>query len=106
MRAGGRGTSAYRGSPPTFLATPTEAVWELAEHRYIYIEERTEGTSTPIFRAPIFSPSSWAETLYVIEPASQTGHGPGDDDAGLNGAGKTTCSACCWACCVPIRDAS
>jgi catechol 2,3-dioxygenase-like lactoylglutathione lyase family enzyme len=32
------------GSPPTFLAAPTEAVWELAEHRYLYIEERTEGT--------------------------------------------------------------
>jgi catechol 2,3-dioxygenase-like lactoylglutathione lyase family enzyme len=32
------------GSPPTFLATPTEAVWELAEHRYLYIEERTDGT--------------------------------------------------------------
>ena len=27
------------GSEPTFLATPTEAVWELAEHRYVYIEE-------------------------------------------------------------------
>jgi catechol 2,3-dioxygenase-like lactoylglutathione lyase family enzyme len=27
------------GSEPTFLATPTEAVWELAEHRYLYIEE-------------------------------------------------------------------
>ena len=23
---------------------PGEAVWELAEHRYLYIEERTEGT--------------------------------------------------------------
>jgi catechol 2,3-dioxygenase-like lactoylglutathione lyase family enzyme len=31
------------GSPPTFRATPTEAIWELAEHRYIYIEERTDG---------------------------------------------------------------
>jgi catechol 2,3-dioxygenase-like lactoylglutathione lyase family enzyme len=32
------------GSPPTFLATPTEAVGELAEHRYVYVEERTGGT--------------------------------------------------------------
>lgn len=32
------------GSPPTFLATPTEAAWELAEHRYLYIEERADGT--------------------------------------------------------------
>ena len=27
------------GSEPTFLATPTEAVWELADHRYLYLEE-------------------------------------------------------------------
>jgi predicted enzyme related to lactoylglutathione lyase len=31
------------GSPPTFVATPTEAVWELADHRCLYIEERTGG---------------------------------------------------------------
>src|SRR4051794_27576629 len=27
------------GSEPAFLPNPTEAVWELAEHRYLYIEE-------------------------------------------------------------------
>ena len=26
------------GSPPTFLAGPAEAVWELGEHRYVYVE--------------------------------------------------------------------
>lgn len=26
------------GSPPAFLPNDTEAVWELAEHRYLYIE--------------------------------------------------------------------
>ena len=31
------------GSSPTFLATPTEAVWELAEHRNAYIEEHSGG---------------------------------------------------------------
>ncbi len=30
------------GSPPTFFATDTEAVWELAEHRWAYIEQRPE----------------------------------------------------------------
>ena len=30
------------GSPPTFLATDTEAVWELAEHRWVVIEQRPE----------------------------------------------------------------
>lgn len=28
------------GSEPAFLPTATEAVWELAEHRYLYIEVR------------------------------------------------------------------
>ncbi len=30
------------GFPPTFFATDTEAVWELAEHRWAYIEQRPE----------------------------------------------------------------
>jgi catechol 2,3-dioxygenase-like lactoylglutathione lyase family enzyme len=30
------------GSPPTFVASDTEAVWELAEHRSLVIEQRPE----------------------------------------------------------------
>jgi hypothetical protein len=30
------------GSPPTFVASDTEAVWELAEHRSLFIEHRPE----------------------------------------------------------------
>ncbi|MEV0394220.1 VOC family protein [Polymorphospora rubra] len=30
------------GSPPTFLPNDIEAVWELAEHRYVYIELRPD----------------------------------------------------------------
>jgi catechol 2,3-dioxygenase-like lactoylglutathione lyase family enzyme len=30
------------GAPPTFFATETEAVWELAEQRWVYIEQRHE----------------------------------------------------------------
>jgi catechol 2,3-dioxygenase-like lactoylglutathione lyase family enzyme len=30
------------GSPPTFVASDTEAVWELAEHRSLFIEQRPE----------------------------------------------------------------
>ncbi len=30
------------GSPPTFFPTETEAVWELAEHRSMYIEQKPE----------------------------------------------------------------
>ncbi|MEV7672173.1 VOC family protein [Streptomyces sp. NPDC000963] len=28
------------GDPPAFLPNDTEAVWELGEHRYVYIEQR------------------------------------------------------------------
>jgi catechol 2,3-dioxygenase-like lactoylglutathione lyase family enzyme len=30
------------GSEPDFLASATEAVWELAEHRFLFIEEHAE----------------------------------------------------------------
>lgn len=30
------------GSPPSFLPHDAEAVWELAEHRYVFIEHRPE----------------------------------------------------------------
>src|SRR5215467_5444517 len=30
------------GGPPSFLPNDTEAVWELAEHRYVYIVVRPE----------------------------------------------------------------
>jgi hypothetical protein len=30
------------GSKPSFVPHPTEAVWELAEHCYVYIEEQAE----------------------------------------------------------------
>ncbi|TDD27101.1 VOC family protein [Actinomadura sp. KC06] len=30
------------GSPPTFVASDTEAVWELAEHRSLAVEHRPE----------------------------------------------------------------
>ena len=35
----------FFGGPPSFLPNDTEAVWEVAEHRYIYIvqESRTGG---------------------------------------------------------------
>jgi predicted enzyme related to lactoylglutathione lyase len=30
------------GSPPSFLPNDIEAVWELAEHRYLYIEQHPQ----------------------------------------------------------------
>jgi catechol 2,3-dioxygenase-like lactoylglutathione lyase family enzyme len=31
------------GAEPSFLPHDTEAVWEVAEHRFVYIVERSEG---------------------------------------------------------------
>jgi len=30
------------GAPPTYVASDTEAVWELAEHRSVFVERRPE----------------------------------------------------------------
>lgn len=30
------------GSEPTFLASDTEAIWELGQHRYLYIQQNAE----------------------------------------------------------------
>jgi catechol 2,3-dioxygenase-like lactoylglutathione lyase family enzyme len=30
------------GSPPAFLPSDTEAVWELAEHRHVFVERQPE----------------------------------------------------------------
>jgi hypothetical protein len=30
------------GSPPSFMAHATEPVWELAEHRFVFIEEQAK----------------------------------------------------------------
>lgn len=32
----------FFGGPPAFLPNDIEAVWEIAEHRYVYIEESPE----------------------------------------------------------------
>jgi predicted enzyme related to lactoylglutathione lyase len=36
------------GGEPSFIAHPTEAVWELAEHRWLFIEEDAEGAGRAI----------------------------------------------------------
>jgi catechol 2,3-dioxygenase-like lactoylglutathione lyase family enzyme len=32
----------FLGTPPAFIPAPTEAVWEVAEHRYLYIDVRPD----------------------------------------------------------------
>jgi hypothetical protein len=59
------------GSSPTFLATATEAVWELAEHRYIYIEERADGVGHALLT--IFSMTSTGSLRRARPAASNRG---------------------------------
>jgi len=37
----------FFGGRPSFLPNDTEAVWEVAEHRYIYIVQDPDGRGTP-----------------------------------------------------------
>jgi catechol 2,3-dioxygenase-like lactoylglutathione lyase family enzyme len=61
------------GSEPSFLPNDVEAVWELDEHRYVYVELRPEhaghGRST-IF-VPDFEDRIAASTARGIEPADR-----------------------------------
>lgn len=39
------------GSPPTFLPHETEAVWEVAEHRYLYVVQQPERAGHAVLTA-------------------------------------------------------
>ena len=65
--------------PPTFLAHATEAVWELAEHRSIYIEEEPEHAGHA--RHTVFVDDLDVRVAEVaargLEPASRETYGNG-----------------------------
>lgn len=42
LRSGSEMVRTAAGIPPTFFPHDTEAVWELAEHRYVYIVQQPE----------------------------------------------------------------
>ena len=72
------------GSPPSFLPNNIEAVWELAEHRYLYVEVRPEQAG------------SGKHTLFVddldsvIAQISQRGLQPAQQETYDNGVRKIT----------------
>lgn len=49
----------FLGSEPSFLPTATEAVWELAEHRFVFIEERPQDAGHAMH-----TPSSWTTSTH------------------------------------------
>jgi predicted enzyme related to lactoylglutathione lyase len=86
------------GSPPTFVASDTEAVWELAEHRSVVIEQRPEHAGHAIHT--IFVDDLDALVAQIadrgVEPAKRetysngvrkaTYHDPDGNEIGFGGA--------------------
>jgi catechol 2,3-dioxygenase-like lactoylglutathione lyase family enzyme len=61
------------GTEPAFLPNAREAVWELAEHRYLYIEELPERAGHAMHTVFVDDLDDWVERIGArgIEPASQ-----------------------------------
>lgn len=72
------------GGPPTFVAHATEAVWELAEHRYVYIEEQPDGAGHA--QHAVFVDDLDA----VVDAISARGLEPAEREAYDNGVRKVT----------------
>jgi predicted enzyme related to lactoylglutathione lyase len=70
------------GSPPSFVPTATEAVWELAEHRYVFIEQRPEHAGHA--RHLVFVDDLEA----LVAQIAERGLAPAEREAYANGARK------------------
>lgn len=72
------------GAAPSFLPNDTEAVWELAEHRYIYIDVRPENAGHAM------------QTLFVsdfdarVSQIAERGLEPAERETYGNGVRKVT----------------
>ncbi len=67
------------GSEPAFLPNAREAVWELAEHRYLYIEELPERAGRSLQTVFVDDLDDRVESIGArgIEPASEEAYGNG-----------------------------
>jgi catechol 2,3-dioxygenase-like lactoylglutathione lyase family enzyme len=67
------------GSEPAFFPNATEAVWELAEHRYLYIEELPERAGHGLHTVFVDDLDERVESISArgIEPASRETYGNG-----------------------------
>jgi len=72
------------GSPPTFLPNDIEAVWELAEHRYVYIEQRPDHAGHG--KHTLFV----ADLDAVVAQIAARGLHPAQQETYANGVRKTT----------------
>ncbi|SCF19582.1 Glyoxalase-like domain-containing protein [Micromonospora viridifaciens] len=67
------------GNEPAFLPNATEAVWELAEHRYLYIEELPERAGHALHTVFVDDLDQRVESIAGrgITPASRETYGNG-----------------------------
>ena len=67
------------GSEPAFFPNATEAVWELAEHRYLYIEQLPERAGHALHTVFVDDLDERIERISArgIEPALQETYGNG-----------------------------
>jgi catechol 2,3-dioxygenase-like lactoylglutathione lyase family enzyme len=72
------------GAPPAFFPNDIEAVWELAEHRYLYIELRPEHAGHALLTLFVEDFDAWIAQITDrgLEPALQ--------EVYENGVRKTT----------------
>lgn len=70
---------AFLGVEPSFLATPTEAVWEVAPHRWIVVEQRSDraGGATHTLYVADFEERISAIANRGIEPDRTETYGEG-----------------------------
>jgi catechol 2,3-dioxygenase-like lactoylglutathione lyase family enzyme len=67
------------GSEPAFVPNATEAVWELAEHRYLYIEELPERAGHAMHTVFVDDLEQRVESIAArgIQPATRETYGNG-----------------------------
>lgn len=67
------------GAEPAFLPNATEAVWELAEHRYLYIAERPERAGHALLTVFVDDLDDRVGSIRArgLQPAAQETYGNG-----------------------------
>jgi catechol 2,3-dioxygenase-like lactoylglutathione lyase family enzyme len=70
------------GRPPSFLPNDTEAVWEVAEHRFVFIEQRPEHAGHA--RHLVFIDDLSA----LVEQLAERGLAPAERETYANGVRK------------------
>src|SRR2546423_15646355 len=72
------------GSAPSFLPNDTEAVWELAEHRFVYIVQRPEHAGHAMLLVFVDDLDA------LIAEIAERGLAPAQQDSYANGVRKVT----------------